>query len=321
MQRRTISDAVRGEIITRAWEGETFARIARDLGVSPYQVGRIAMREGGFPGRAELIRLQGDAICAAYEESGSMAAGCEAVRALETGRLEHAARARSSEAKAEAKVAVPSLTRTVLAAWLVADPRVYIPRRGACARRSRSRRTRRRFRMSWPCLSLRHGRRSGDADPAIKAVAGSDPSSRHASIGIGENRDVHRHPPLRRGSLPASSPMREGQNNESRSVLVPVMRGAAEQPPGQRVHRRPDAALDTLPGRIDVAGATPGMRGERVNARSPLCRTEPSARGVAPATVTSGPFGNGRAGRRDARRYRVMRISAKAGVSRGRAEV
>jgi len=33
MQRRTISDAVRGEIITRTWEGETFARIARDLGV------------------------------------------------------------------------------------------------------------------------------------------------------------------------------------------------------------------------------------------------------------------------------------------------
>ena len=35
---------------------------------------------------------------------------------------------------------------------------------------------------------------------------GSDPPSRHASIGIGENRDVHRHPPRRRGSLPASSP-------------------------------------------------------------------------------------------------------------------
>jgi len=31
------------------------------------------MREGGFPTRAELIRLQGDAICAAYQQSGSMA--------------------------------------------------------------------------------------------------------------------------------------------------------------------------------------------------------------------------------------------------------
>ncbi|MCY3706457.1 MAG: hypothetical protein OXH08_13325 [Gammaproteobacteria bacterium] len=49
MQPRKIPDAVRGEIITRAWGGETFAHIARDLGVSSYQVGRIAMREGDSP--------------------------------------------------------------------------------------------------------------------------------------------------------------------------------------------------------------------------------------------------------------------------------
>ncbi|MCY4648720.1 MAG: hypothetical protein OXE73_17805 [Gammaproteobacteria bacterium] len=73
MEPRKITDAVRGEIIARAWDGETFAHIARDLGVSSYQVGRIAMREGGFPNRAELIRLQRDAICAAYEDVGSMA--------------------------------------------------------------------------------------------------------------------------------------------------------------------------------------------------------------------------------------------------------
>jgi len=85
--------------------------------------------------------------------------------------------------------------------------------------------------MSLPCFWLRHGRRNGDADPVAEAVAGSDPPSRHASIGIGENRNVHRHPPLHRGSLPASSPMREGQENESQSGLVAVMRGAAEQPP------------------------------------------------------------------------------------------
>ena len=72
MPPRKIPDAVRGEIIARAWDGETFAHIARDLGVSSYQVGRIAMRESGFPNRAELIRLQGDAICAAYAASGSM---------------------------------------------------------------------------------------------------------------------------------------------------------------------------------------------------------------------------------------------------------
>ena len=73
MQSKKIPDAVRREIIGRAWDGETFAHIARDLGVPPYQVSRIAMREGGFPNRAEMIRLQRDAICAAYEESGSMA--------------------------------------------------------------------------------------------------------------------------------------------------------------------------------------------------------------------------------------------------------
>ena len=73
MQPSKIPDAVRGEIIARAWDGETFAHIARDLGVSSHQVRRIAMREGGFPNRAEMIRLQRDAICAAYEESGSMA--------------------------------------------------------------------------------------------------------------------------------------------------------------------------------------------------------------------------------------------------------
>ncbi len=73
MQPKKITDAVRREIIGRAWDGETFAHIARDLGVPPYQVSTIAMRDGGFPTRAELIRLQGDAICAAYRESGSMA--------------------------------------------------------------------------------------------------------------------------------------------------------------------------------------------------------------------------------------------------------
>ena len=72
MQPRKIPDAVRREIIGRAWDGETFARIARDLGVPPHQVSTIAVREGGFPTRAEVIELQRDAICAAYEESGSM---------------------------------------------------------------------------------------------------------------------------------------------------------------------------------------------------------------------------------------------------------
>jgi len=72
--------------------------------------------------------------------------------------------------------------------------------------------------MSLQCLRLRHGCRSGDADPAIEAVAGSDPPSRHASIGIEENRDVHRHPPLRRGVAP-SQQSRAGRPLSSTAAL------------------------------------------------------------------------------------------------------
>ncbi|MDE0241435.1 MAG: hypothetical protein OXQ84_14800 [bacterium] len=36
MKPRKIPDAVRDQIIARAWEGETLAHIARDLGVSSY---------------------------------------------------------------------------------------------------------------------------------------------------------------------------------------------------------------------------------------------------------------------------------------------
>ena len=73
MQPKKIPDTVRRDIIARAWDGEPFAHIARDLDLSPHTVSTIAMREGGFPTRAEVIELQRDAICAAYEESGSMA--------------------------------------------------------------------------------------------------------------------------------------------------------------------------------------------------------------------------------------------------------
>ena len=71
--------------------------------------------------------------------------GCEAVRAFGTGRLEHAARARRSEAKAEATVAVPSLTRTVPNSMAGADPEVCIWRRGRPDTESAFGRTRGRF--------------------------------------------------------------------------------------------------------------------------------------------------------------------------------
>ena len=76
--------------------------------------------------------------------------------------------------------------------------------------KSRLRWTRIRFRMSLARLRLYHGRRSADADPAIEAVAGSDPPSRHASIGIGADGDVQRHPPLRRGVAPIQRSVPEG---------------------------------------------------------------------------------------------------------------
>ncbi len=93
--------------------------------------------------------------------------------------------------------------------------------RGSPDTKSRLRWTRRRFRMSLARWRLCHGRRSGDADPAIEAVDGSDPPSRHASIGIGQDGDVHPHPPVRCGSLPASSPSRKGVERRV---------GAAEDP-------------------------------------------------------------------------------------------
>ena len=54
---------------------------------------------------------------------------------------------------------------------------------------------------------------------------------------------------------------------------------------GRLIRRALQRRSDGLPAGMFGSGATPGMRGEGVKTRSPLCRTEPSARGVAPATV------------------------------------
>ena len=96
-------------------------------------------------------------------------------------------------------------------------------------------RARHRFRMSLARLRLHHGRRSGDADPAVEAVAGSDPPSRHASIGIGQDGDVHPHPPLRCGVAPSQQSVPEGCRAPLRGGGGPVGR-----PLGRRaVRRRP----------------------------------------------------------------------------------
>ena len=59
-------------------------------------------------------------------------------------------------------------------------------------------------------LQLHHGRKSGDADPELSAVAGSDPPFGDASIGIAEGWHVHAHASPARGrsrpSIPAGRP-------------------------------------------------------------------------------------------------------------------
>ena len=69
---------------------------------------------------------------------------------------------------------------------------------------------RQRFRMSLATLQLRHGRRSGDADPELVAGVGSDPPIWDASIGIVEGWHVHAHATLRWGVAPDHRSLREG---------------------------------------------------------------------------------------------------------------
>jgi len=101
--------------------------------------------------------------------------------------------------------------------------------------------------MSLARWQLRHGQLTVEADPAVEAVAGSDPPSRHASISIGGNRDVHRHPPLRRGVTPGQQ-SRAGRPNGAPVRRVRVLDGDAAQPIGQpvggQVLLRLEAALD-----------------------------------------------------------------------------
>lgn len=53
------------EIVRRAWDGETFAQIAADVGLGAHRVAQVA-RAAEFPGRAEMARLQRDHVVAVY---------------------------------------------------------------------------------------------------------------------------------------------------------------------------------------------------------------------------------------------------------------
>ena len=119
--------------------------------------------------------------------------------------------------------------------------------------KSRLRWARRRFRMSLARLRLRHGQRSADADPRSLDVAGSDPPSRHASIGIGDDGDGHPHRPLRCGVAPSQQSLREGCRTDE-ALDAPHHRGGPDGGHGPRVpgavsgHRRePRAGPDRLP--------------------------------------------------------------------------
>ena len=155
--------------------------------------------------------------------------------------------------------------------------------------------TRRRRPMSLARLRLHHGQRNADADPRSLAVDGSDPPSRHASIGIGEDGDVHPHRPLRCGSLPSISPVQEGclgtpGTGASRVwrnglrferyvwAMAAVGGGSVDPPCWPR-------RLEAFPHGIIGSGATPGGRGAGVRKHTrPRTRTRPSDWWVATAS-------------------------------------
>ena len=180
------------------------------------------------------------------------------------------------------------------------------------------------FRKLLNGLGLRHGQRSADADPASEAVVGSDPPSRHASIGIGEDGDVHPHLPLRCGVTPIQQ-SRAGRPRRAVTGLVPVLLGDAEQPDGhavgQRVLRRLEAALDTLPGGIAGAGATPGGRGGWC-ASTPGLEPVPGPRtGGSLQSRPESPVCHRRTGRRGRKTLPRQRINGKASAHRRTAKV
>ncbi len=71
-------------------------------------------------------------------------------------------------------------------------------------------RARHRYRKLLNGLGLCHGHRSGDADPGLRAVDGSDPGVSMPSACIAEGWDVHIPDTLRTGSLPVHQSLREG---------------------------------------------------------------------------------------------------------------
>ncbi len=271
--------------------------------------------------------------------------------AFETSRRRGFSASRGSAGPAPCSAARKALARTRIGAP-DADPRVPMALWGWPDTKSRLRWARRRFRMSLARFRLRHGQRSADADPRSLDVDGSDPPSRHASIGIGKDGDVHPHPPLRRGVTPsqrsfagrpwsAASRRRttargNAKGRAARSSRRPLLSARFPVPCPGTVPRAPDDAprLDGRavvarmnrrrqsgtqpPSRRDISrGATPaGGGGGRVKARTPPPPNQaPVALGSLPSTarVASTPRPTARRGRKTLPR---RPISGKAGVNR-----
>ena len=199
---------------------------------------------------------------------------------------------------------------------------------GSMCTKTRFARARHRFRKLLNGLGLRHGRRSGDADPGLKAVDGSDPPIRHASYGIGGGWDVHFHPNPRLGSLPVHQ-SRAGRPNRHAWTRTPGRvrpdrgpgLGSTAALVGEQVIPRLAAARDTLPGRIAGAGAT--RRGRRRG-----CASTPGPEPV-PGPRTGGslqsrpesPVCHGRTGRRGRKTLPRQRMNGKASAHRRTAKV
>ena len=155
-------------------------------------------------------------------------------------------------------------------------------------RKTRFGRARHGFRKLLNGLGLCHGRRSGDADPGLKAVDGSDPPIRHASYGIGGGWDVHFHPNPRLGSLPvhqsrAGRPNRHAWTRPPRPWPRPsehrgLGRRAGDPPP--RSGARHPSGTDRWCW-SDPKGTAAGVRKHT----RPRTRTRPSDWGVAPVTA------------------------------------
>ena len=109
---------------------------------------------------------------------------------------------------------------------------------GGWTTKTRLRWTRFRFHMSLARLRLCHGQRSAAADPRSLAVAGSDPPSRHASIGIGQDGDVPPHPPLRCGVAPIPSVLAGRLANRGRPRLEAKRCRLRPKPSGTASPRR-----------------------------------------------------------------------------------